>query len=155
MKQKEHESTTKIATSNRKINPSGRILLSEKVVGSMLHENENEDEDEEENRDESMDFSKSRIEDFSTSNNGPKSRNTNIDLTGDFTFPITSDSSSTLMIYTSKGSDNSISIVGTSCHLAHLKISEESESVVCAMSGFQGHFEGMRCRCYNFFCQRC
>jgi len=150
MKRKGNEGTTEIATSNRKINPSGRIFL-ENVVGSTLHENEDEEEDEEENRDESMDFSKSRIEDFSTSNHGPKSRITNIDLTGDFTSPITSDSSSTFMAYSSKGSDHSISIVGKPCPLAHLKISEESESVVCALPGFQGHFEGMRCRSYKIF----
>ena len=151
MKRKGDENTTEIATSNREINPSGRIFLSKKVVGSTLHANEDEDEDEEENRDESMDFSKSRIEEVSTSNHGPKSRITNIDLTGDFTSPITSDSSSTFMTYSSKGSDHSISIVGKPCPLAHLKISEESESVVCALPGFQGHFEGMRCRSYKIF----
>jgi hypothetical protein len=133
MKRKGNESATEIATSNRKINPSG----------STLHQNEDEDEDEEENMDESMDFS--------SSNHGPKFRTTNIDLTGDFPSPITSDSSSTLMTYSSKGSDHSISIVGKPCPLAHLKISEESESVVCALPGFQGHFEGMRCRSYKIF----
>jgi len=149
MKRKGNENTTEIANSNRKINPSGRIFLSENVVGSTLHANE--DEDEEENRDESMDFSKSMIEDISTSNRGPKSRSVNIDSTGDFTSPITSDSSSTLMTYSSKGSDNSISIVGKPCSLAHLKISEEFESVVCVLPGFQGHFEGMRCRSHKIF----
>ena len=151
MKRKVNENTTEIATSNRKINPSGRIFLSEKVVGSTFNENEDDDEDEEENRDESLDFSKSRIEEVSTSNHGPKSRTTNIDLTGDFTSPITSDSSSTFMSYSSKGSDHSISIVGKPCPLAHLKIGEESEAVVCALPGFQGHFEGMRCRSYKIF----
>ena len=56
MKRKGDENTTEIATSNREINPSGRIFLSKKVVGSTLHANEDEDEDEEENRDESMNF---------------------------------------------------------------------------------------------------
>jgi len=145
MKRKGNENTTEIATSNGKINPSGRIFLLEKVVGSTLHAIEDEDEDEEENTDESMDFSKSRIEEVSTSYHEPKYRTTNIDMTGDFTSPITFDSSSTFMTYSSKGSDSSISIVGKLCPLAHLKISEESESVVCALPGFQGHFEGMRC----------
>ena len=48
MKRKGHENTTEIVTSNRKINPSGRIFLSKKVVGSTLHANEDEDEDEKE-----------------------------------------------------------------------------------------------------------
>jgi len=53
------------------------------------------------------------------------------------------------MTYSSEGSDNPILIVGKSCPLAHLKIGEESESVVCALPGFQGHFEGMSCRSYK------
>jgi len=138
-----------ISTSKRKIDPSGKIFLSEKVVGSM--DNVNEDEDEEEDRDESMDISKSRIEDVSTSHNGPKSRTKNIDVTGDFTSPITTDSSRTFVTYSRKGSDNSISVVGKPCPLAHLKISEKSESVVCALPGFQGHLKGMKCRCYKIF----
>jgi len=52
-------------STNRKINPSGRIFLSEKVVGST--DTANEDEDEKEDRDENMDFSKSWIEDVPTS----------------------------------------------------------------------------------------
>jgi len=79
MKRRGHENTIKIATSDRKINPSGRIFLSQKAVGSTFHANE--DEDEVENGDESMIFFKSRIEDVPTSKNGPKSRTTNIDLT--------------------------------------------------------------------------
>jgi len=144
-KRKGHENTTEIATSYRMINPSGRIFLSEKVVGSTFYANEDKDKynNEEENRDECMNFSKSRIVDVSTSNNGPKYRTTNIDLTGDLTSPITSDISSTFMTLSSKGSDNSISIVGKSWPLVHLKINEESESVVCALPGFQGHFEEM------------
>ena len=51
MKRKGNESTTEIATSNRKINSSGRIFLSEKVVGSTLHANEDDDEDEDNSED--------------------------------------------------------------------------------------------------------
>jgi len=91
----------------------------------------NEDEGEEEDRDEIMIFSKSRIEDVPTTKNLPQSCSMNIDLTGDFTSPITSYSSGTIMTYFSKGSENSIAIVGKLCNLAHLKIGEESESIVC------------------------
>jgi len=77
-----------------------------------------------------MIFSNSRIEDVPTSKNVPKSRTMNIDLTGDFTSPVTSDGSSTFMTYSSKGSKNSIAIVEKSYPLAPLKIIEESESIV-------------------------
>jgi len=93
-----------------------------------------------------MNFYKSRIEDVSTSKMVHKPRSMNIDLTGEFTTPITSYCSSTFMTYSSKGLENSRAIVGKSCNLAHLKIGEESESVVCSLPGFQGRFEGMRCR---------
>ena len=98
IKRKKYEIITEIASTNRKINPSGRIFSSEKVVESTDNANEDEDQDEEKDRDESMDFSKSRIENVPTSKNVPKSLIMSIDLTGDFTSPITSDSSSTFMI---------------------------------------------------------
>jgi len=60
-------------------------------VGSTDNVNEDEDEGEEENRDESMDFSKAKINDGPISKNVPKSRTMNINLTGYFTTPITSD----------------------------------------------------------------
>jgi len=66
----------------------------------------------------------------------------NIDLTGDFNSPTTSDNSSIFMTtYSSKGSENSIAVVGKSCNLANLKIGEESELVVCSLPGFQGNFD--------------
>ena len=102
MKRKKYEITTEIASTNRKINPSGRIFLSEKVVESTDNANEDEDQDEEEDRDEeSMDVSKSRIQNVPTSKKVPKSLTMNIDLTGDFTSAITSYSSRTLMTYSS------------------------------------------------------
>jgi len=54
------------------------------------------------------------------------------------------------MIYSSKGSENSIAIVEKSCNLAHLKIGKEAELIVCSLPGFQGHFEGMGCEATNF-----
>jgi len=71
MKRKKYEITTEITSTNRKINPSGRIFLSEKVVGSTDNANKDEGQDEEENRDESMDFSKSRIENVPNRKNVP------------------------------------------------------------------------------------
>jgi len=101
MKRKKYEITAEIASTNRKINPSGRIFLLEKVVESTDNANEDEDQEEEKDRDESMDFSKSKIENVPTSKNSPKSLTMNIDLTGDFTSAITSYSSRTLMTYSS------------------------------------------------------
>ena len=77
----------------------------------------------------------------------------NIDLTGSFHSPLTGRSSSTstasVSTTSSKGSGESVSIIGKSCRHEDLTVGENANVAVNSMPGFQGHFRGMRCKSYK------
>ena len=129
---------------------ASKIFLSESAKKSIDSAN-NVDEDDDADKDDDMDMPMSRIENPET--NAPKVTSMNIDLTGSFHSPLTGRSSSTstasVSTTSSKGSGESVSIIGKSCKHEDLTVGENAIVAVNSMPGFQGHFRGMRCKSYK------
>ena len=109
------------------------------------------DEDDDADNDD-MDLPISRIEEDPRTN-APKFTSMNIDLTGSFHSPLTGRSSSTstasVSTTSTKGSGQSVTLIGKSCKHEDLTVGENANVAVNSMPGFQGHFRGMRCKSYK------
>jgi len=129
---------------------ASKSFLSESAKKSIDSAN-NVDEDDDADKDDDMDLPISRIEDPRT--NTPKFTSMNIDLTGSFHSPLTGRSSSTstasVSTTSTKGSGQSVTLIGKSCKHEDLTVGENANVAVNSMPGFQGHFRGMRCKSYK------
>ena len=130
---------------------ASKIFLSESAKKSIDSAN-NVDEDDDADKDDDMDLPISRIEEDPRTN-APKFTSMNIDLTGSFHSPLTGRSSSTstasVSTTSTKGSGQSVTLIGKSCKHEDLTVGENANVAVNSMPGFQGHFRGMRCKSYK------